>query len=439
MTTPTKPKSVRRRIGSITERRGKRGVTCRIKFDLEPNASGERRTVYKTIKSDRKAAEKELRKLIAQAERGVTFDAPKASLSDWIKAWLDEHIVGDVSARTHERYAELLNLHVTPRIGKLPLRQVGPSDIQSLYHELLKSGRRLKPRKRERKDRPAAPTVSPGLSKRTVVHCHRVLNRCLADAARLRHIDENPCRHVKPPRIKRQDQKNDGKTKMLILSRPDLGKLLAGVEDGTAPKSKNLPSLLPLLALDSGARRGEILAWSWAHFSHNSRSLRVDRSVEDTKAGGIVIKPVPKTEASRRTIFISARTADALAAEQRRQEAEQVLLGKTLPPDALIFSLSPMEPMEPLKPREVSKAFQRAAKAIGFPGLRLHDMRHNNASHLLAAGRPVPEVSKHLGHSSPEVTMRIYAHAIPKEEIGTGLLDEIVVGPAPVLPLTAAS
>jgi hypothetical protein len=35
--------------------------------------------------------------------------------------------------------------------------------------------------------------------------------------------------------------------------------------------------------------------------------------------------------------------------------------------------------------------------------------------------------------------MRIYAHAIPKEEIGTGLLDEIVVGPAPVLPLTAAS
>jgi integrase len=117
-----------------------------------------------------------------------------------------------------------------------------------------------------------------------------------------------------------------------------------------------------------------------------------------------------------------------LAAEKRRQEAEQGLLGRTLPPGALIF---PLSPLEPLRPREVSKAFTRAAAAVGFQGMRLHDMRHNNASHLLAAGRPVPEVSKHLGHSSPEVTMRIYAHAIPKEETGEGLLDQIM--PAPKL------
>ena len=434
------PKSVKRRIGSITERRGVRGTTFRLKFDLPTSPNGDRRTVFKTVKGgDRKGAERELRRMIAQAERGVTLDAPKATLADWIKTWLVEHIVGDVSARTLERYAELLTLHVVPRIGRLPLQQVGPSDVQSLYHDLLKSGRRLKPRTRERKDRAAVPAQAPGLSKRTVVHVHRVLGRCLADAARLRHVDENPCRHVKPPRIKRQDGDNDGKTKMLILSRSDLGKLLAGIDDGTAPKSKNLPPLLALVALDSGTRRGEILAFAWSDFSHNSRSLRVERSVEDTKAGGIVIKAVPKTEASRRTIFISARTAAALAAEKARQEAEQALLGKSLAPCALIFPWSALEPLEPLRPREVSKAFGRAAAANGFKGMRLHDLRHNNASHLLAAGRPVPEVSKHLGHASPEITMRIYAHAIPMEEIGTGLLDEITIEPATLLPITGAA
>ncbi len=427
-------RSVRRRLGSITERHGKRGTTCRIRFELPSRPGMARRRIAVTIKGDRKAAEKELRRLIAEAERGVSLDAAKATLADWIKAWLEEHIVGEVSARTHERYAELLNLHVVPRIGKLPLRSVGPADVQGVYHELLRSGRRVKPRKRKltaaTTAAPAVPPAKPGLSKRTVAHVHRVLSRCLADAARLRHIDASPCRDVKAPRIKRVDSANDGKTQMLILSRPDLGVLLAGVASGEAGKSKNLPPILPLVALDSGARRGELLAFAWDDFSHNARTLRVDRAVEDTKAGGIVIKGVPKTEASRRTITISSRTAAALASEKQRQEVEQKLLGRALPRGALIFSLSPLSPLEPLRPREVSKAFRRAASMLGFKGMRLHDLRHNNASHLLAAGRPVPEVSKHLGHSSPEITMRIYAHAIPKEESGDGLLDQIMPGPA---------
>src|SRR5438309_5979020 len=40
----------------------------------------------------------------------------------------------------------------------------------------------------------------------------------------------------------------------------------------------------------------------------------------------------------------------------------------------------------------------------------LHDMRHNCASHMLAAGRAVPDVAAHLGHSTPQITMAVYAH-----------------------------
>jgi integrase len=81
-------------------------------------------------------------------------------------------------------------------------------------------------------------------------------------------------------------------------------------------------------------------------------------------------------------------------------------------------------------PREVTKAFSRIAKKAGFPGLRLHDMRHNCASHMLAAGCSVPAVAAHLGHSTPAITMAVYARAIPQKEPGAGMLDELMTAGA---------
>jgi integrase len=59
-------------------------------------------------------------------------------------------------------------------------------------------------------------------------------------------------------------------------------------------------------------------------------------------------------------------------------------------------------------------------------GLRLHDLRHNCASHMLAAGRPVTAVAAHLGHATPAITMAVYAHHIPSADAGAGLLDELL-------------
>lgn len=51
-------------------------------------------------------------------------------------------------------------------------------------------------------------------------------------------------------------------------------------------------------------------------------------------------------------------------------------------------------------------------------GIRLtpHTFRHTCASYLISQGLPIPAVSKHLGHSSPAVTMNVYAHMIPTDD-----------------------
>ncbi|WP_448619255.1 tyrosine-type recombinase/integrase [Geodermatophilus sp. URMC 65] len=57
-----------------------------------------------------------------------------------------------------------------------------------------------------------------------------------------------------------------------------------------------------------------------------------------------------------------------------------------------------------------------ARKALGeerLPVIRLHDLRHNHATLLLADGVPVKVVSERLGHASATITLTVYQHVHP--------------------------
>lgn len=400
-----------RRRGGIVRIRGKNGDTFKVKIDLPQihAGNGKRPTFVRTFKSYEEA-ERELLRLREQADRGVRI-AERMTLADWAKTWLADTIESQVETITFERYSVLLNRHVIPTLGQTEIRKLSTADIEWLYNTLRTSG---------------------GLSVGTVTYVHRVLFQCLKDAVRLKKISENPAATVKRPKAKKTAATNGDNApvaKMKILDRDQLTQLLDGVKSRV---SKVLPHSLVLLALDSGARRGELLALRWSDIDLDQRTLRIDRAVDDTKTYGVTIKDAPKNDASRRTVTISKSTVDVLRAERKRQDADAAKLGKSLPGDALVFPRSPMEPTTPIPPRYVTQQFIRTAKALGFPGLRFHDLRHNTASHMLAAGRPVPAVARHLGHSTPAITMRVYAHAIPEKAAGAGLLDTLLPPPSSV-------
>lgn len=48
--------------------------------------------------------------------------------------------------------------------------------------------------------------------------------------------------------------------------------------------------------------------------------------------------------------------------------------------------------------------------------MRLHDLRHAHASHLLAAGVNVKVVSERLGHASVAFTLDVYGHVLPGQQ-----------------------
>lgn len=64
----------------------------------------------------------------------------------------------------------------------------------------------------------------------------------------------------------------------------------------------------------------------------------------------------------------------------------------------------------------VDNHFKKNLKAATLPDMRIHDLRHSHVSMLWAAGVPVPEISKRIGHSSPKVTMEVYAHIFDNKQ-----------------------
>jgi integrase len=67
----------------------------------------------------------------------------------------------------------------------------------------------------------------------------------------------------------------------------------------------------------------------------------------------------------------------------------------------------------PLHPDFFSQSFDRLVAKTKLPRIRLHDLRHTNATLALQAGVHPKVVSECLGHSSVSFTMAVYSHAIP--------------------------
>ena len=69
-----------------------------------------------------------------------------------------------------------------------------------------------------------------------------------------------------------------------------------------------------------------------------------------------------------------------------------------------------------LKPDSVTAKVGLLARSVGLKA-SLHTLRHSPASELLSKGIPLPVVSKRLGHSSMNVTAKVYSHSFSAGEI----------------------
>jgi integrase len=172
------------------------------------------------------------------------------------------------------------------------------------------------------------------------------------------------------------------------------------------------------LLLTRGLRRGELAGLRWDHVDIEGGVLRVaeTRVVVDGKA----VESSPKTASGRGSIPLDGSLVALLRTHRARQAAEKLAAGEAYSDGGYLVC---DELGQPCHPDTISGWFDDAVKAAKLPRIRLHDTRHTAASLMLASGVPTKVVSEMLGHSSPTITLSIYAHVLPgmAEEAGAAL------------------
>ncbi|HLF07940.1 MAG TPA: site-specific integrase [Dehalococcoidia bacterium] len=354
-------------------RRGEGGIRLRTDGRWEatltldsPDGKRRRRSFFGATPAE---AASKLRDGHQRIEKNLPLPPQNLTVESHLRSWLIEK-KKTLRPETHRAYSDRVRLYINPALGRRKLAKLSIADVQAFHASM---GRRV--------------------SGTTAKHAHDVLRAALQDALRWDLVARNVVSLVRPPR------RTTGE--MRFLGPDDARDLMEAV------KGNPLEACF-VVALTCGLRSGELQALRWKDVELERRRLRVVATLT-TVTDGEPVFGEPKTQHSRRTVWLSEMAFEALEAHQDRQEAQRKLAGPVWKEHGLVFT---NDAGGPLWRSQIRKHWLDLLKAAKLPHLRVHDLRHTAATLLLAEGVPVKVASEMLGHSDVATTLRIYAHVI---------------------------
>lgn len=341
-----------------------------VHMDSGKDDKGQRRRTYRTfptLSQARKAL------LAFQTERAIYSDVtPRTTtLSDWLDYWMEEIVKPNRADTTVYGYTKIIENHLAPALGDIPVQQLTPTHIQQYYTMLLRD---------------------KGLSANTIRRHHDLLSSALRTAMRQDVLIRCPTDRVEPPRVIPKEAK--------YYSPENLKRLYAEVE-GTWLE------LVVKLAGCLGLRREEICGLKWTSVDFNRRRIHIQEA--RTAAGANIVQKETKNRSSNRVLHLTDDLYPLLRREYRRQAEDRLRLGEEWPDTGLVLV---DRVGQPYSPNNVSLAFHRFILKNHLPEITLHGLRHTFATVASAQGAPLFEIGKALGHSTPATTGRIYTHLL---------------------------
>jgi integrase len=325
-----------------------------------------RRVAYAPTR--RKAADK-LKILLDKSARGIAGRRDE-TLGDYLARWLDI-IRPEIKPRSHAKFEAVVRLHVQPRLGTAKLEKLTGLQIQELINAKARAG----------------------MAPQSVLHLRNTLRNALNRAIRLGLIDRNPAAHVEVPRLPQ--------TRVQPLSPAQAERLLE------AARTSRLEAFY-VLALATGARRGELLGLKWTDVDLDNSRLTIRRALQRIEGQQGLQLTETKSATANRTIILPKFAIAALKAHRARQLQERLISGPDWRNDGFVFTGRDGQPLEPIT---LHRDFKALLNRAGLPvTTRVHDLRHGAATLLLAKGVPLKLIQNLLGHSSIAVTSAFYAH-----------------------------
>jgi integrase len=238
-----------------------------------------------------------------------------------------------------------LGSQLLPALGKLPLDRIGVPEVAEWFHTYSRT--------------------KPGGANRAIAVLSDLITRAIEWGA-LPPDHPNPCFAIRRNRSRSRGQ---------MLNTEALSRLGAALEKYALIRTDGVDAIRLLLL--TGARPGEICDLQW----------------QEVEPGRILLKQAKR---GPRSIPLGTSATRILNARRKRHGASRfVFPHRTRPEHAM--------PLPVWTWRKIKHEAQLP------PNLRLHDLRHNFASHALLAGESLLVAGSMLGHSRPAMTAR-YAH-----------------------------
>ncbi|MBN9565687.1 MAG: tyrosine-type recombinase/integrase [Alphaproteobacteria bacterium] len=261
----------------------------------------------------------------------------------------DEYIAGHASTHKRKKSREgdiwLLERIIIPAIGKIHVKEITQKDISHLHQKLLHK---------------------PYQANRVLA----LLSKMFSLAVNWGWVDKNPVIGVSRYFEEKRER---------WLQDEELDRLWQVLDQYNGYPTADAIKMLIL----TGARKGEVLNATWDQFDFNR---------------GVWIKPSHLTK-QKKTEHVPL-SEEALAfllqikeGSQSHSQSQYLFPGR--------------KPGEPLY--EIKKFWATVLKKAGIENLRIHDLRHTYASHLVSSGLSLSIVGKLLGHTQAATTQR-YAH-----------------------------
>ena len=370
--------------GSIRKRSPR---SYEIRWDVPVGEDGKRRVRQKTVQGNKKTAEAELNRILADLNKSDAERASEMPVQECYRRFLKERSGNDLRPGTVKGYNSFFKNYVLPECGEVPLARVDRENLQRVIQRM----------------------IDAHLAPYTIQVNYQCLKGFFSWTVKAHLLTKTPATGLTLPEVIRTSTAK-------ILSAEGVRKVLDLLE-GT-------PYWLPaFLGLYTGMRPGEVLGLSWEDVDLLNGKVFVKRTLNP--AGEPFSLGPPKNESSERSIAVSQKVVRVL--RDRRQKMPENFwhgtvetVGNRLKCVAVPVEF-PQVCAQPdgriVKAKAWGDAFRSKLPGAGLKAIRLHDLRHTHASLLLLDGMPMLVVSRRLGHATIQRTINQYGHLLPSSDL----------------------
>lgn len=403
--------------GSITE--VKRGVyRVRVDFGKDP-VTGKRQVVSRNVHGTKRDAAKVRDQIRQEHESGVKADGRKVTFSEFADEWTEARRTEGRASEKTIRDDRVRLQHLEKVIGDVPLAEIDARTAEAAL----------------------AKVKGTGLG---VTSMHKLCQHFKSMMRKAQDYDlilRNPCDRIKPPRLPEPDRRAMDAEQVArfaaCLNREEAetfreceSKESRQTERGNLFGRSAVRGLSRLgsielvrIAMATGMRRGELIGLEWGAVNLKKGTVNVAKAL---KSDGTIGKP--KTKSGVRTIHVDGATMKHLAWWKQRQAALLLTIGIKQGKETPVCC---SDVGGVLDTYNFGRWWREFRDKNGFEGWRLHELRHTQATQLLANGADVKTVQTRLGHASASITLNFYAHAVPgNDEKAAGIMEGLMSGAA---------